>query len=214
MRSPAIAAAACFPPRMQPAGRPRSTTTSARSTKPRRSAPNAWCWSSAGCPRARATSAARGDGGGRHRGDPAACARRKMPLAIEPLHPMYAADRACITLLAQALDLADAARRGRRRRHRCVSRLVGPDLAARSRAPERADLRPSHLRLAGADQGPAARSRHDGRRRDRPPGHRAAWSRTRASTAIRRSRFSRPGLVEPAGRRGARTCIERYNSVC
>jgi sugar phosphate isomerase/epimerase len=31
-----------------------------------------------------------------------------IPLAIEPLHPMYAADRACINTLAQALDLCDA----------------------------------------------------------------------------------------------------------
>jgi sugar phosphate isomerase/epimerase len=31
-----------------------------------------------------------------------------MPLAIEPLHPMYAADRACINTLAQANDLCDA----------------------------------------------------------------------------------------------------------
>ena len=30
-----------------------------------------------------------------------------MPIAIEPLHPMYAADRACINTLAQALDLCD-----------------------------------------------------------------------------------------------------------
>jgi len=30
----------------------------------------------------------------------------KMPLAIEPLHPMYAADRACINTLKQALDVA------------------------------------------------------------------------------------------------------------
>jgi sugar phosphate isomerase/epimerase len=34
--------------------------------------------------------------------------RRGMPLAIEPLHPMYAADRACINTLAQALDVCDA----------------------------------------------------------------------------------------------------------
>ena len=31
-----------------------------------------------------------------------------LPLAIEPLHPMYAADRACINTLEQALDLCDA----------------------------------------------------------------------------------------------------------
>jgi len=32
----------------------------------------------------------------------------KMPLAIEPLHPMYAADRACINTLEHALDVCDA----------------------------------------------------------------------------------------------------------
>jgi sugar phosphate isomerase/epimerase len=31
-----------------------------------------------------------------------------VPLAIEPLHPMQAADRACINTLEQALDLCDA----------------------------------------------------------------------------------------------------------
>ena len=31
----------------------------------------------------------------------------RMPLAIEPLHPMYAADRACINTLEQALDLCE-----------------------------------------------------------------------------------------------------------
>jgi sugar phosphate isomerase/epimerase len=33
---------------------------------------------------------------------------RDMPLAIEPLHPMYAADRACVNTLEQALDICDA----------------------------------------------------------------------------------------------------------
>jgi sugar phosphate isomerase/epimerase len=32
----------------------------------------------------------------------------KVPLAIEPLHPMYAADRACVNTLGQALDLCEA----------------------------------------------------------------------------------------------------------
>jgi sugar phosphate isomerase/epimerase len=36
-----------------------------------------------------------------------------MPLAIEPLHPMYAADRACVNTLEQALDLCDALDAGR-----------------------------------------------------------------------------------------------------
>ena len=32
----------------------------------------------------------------------------EMPIAIEPLHPMYAADRACVNTLEQALDICDA----------------------------------------------------------------------------------------------------------
>ena len=31
----------------------------------------------------------------------------KVPLAFEPLHPMYAGDRACVNTLSQALDLCD-----------------------------------------------------------------------------------------------------------
>ncbi|MEQ1718036.1 MAG: TIM barrel protein, partial [Hyphomicrobium sp.] len=31
----------------------------------------------------------------------------KVPLALEPLHPMYAADRACVTTIAEALDICD-----------------------------------------------------------------------------------------------------------
>ena len=31
----------------------------------------------------------------------------KVPLAIEPLHPMFAADRACVNMLSHALDLCD-----------------------------------------------------------------------------------------------------------
>lgn len=37
----------------------------------------------------------------------------KMPLAIEPLHPMYAADRACVNTMEQALDLCDELDPGR-----------------------------------------------------------------------------------------------------
>jgi len=36
-----------------------------------------------------------------------------MPLAIEPLHPMYAADRACVNTLEHALDLCDTLDPGR-----------------------------------------------------------------------------------------------------
>ena len=34
-------------------------------------------------------------------------ARPDMPLAIEPLHPAYAADRACVNTTKQALDICD-----------------------------------------------------------------------------------------------------------
>ena len=33
--------------------------------------------------------------------------RPEMPLAIEPLHPAYAADRACVNTTKQALDICD-----------------------------------------------------------------------------------------------------------
>jgi sugar phosphate isomerase/epimerase len=36
-----------------------------------------------------------------------------MPLAIEPLHPMYAADRACVNSLRHALDICDRLDPGR-----------------------------------------------------------------------------------------------------
>ena len=37
----------------------------------------------------------------------------KIPLAIEPLHPAYAADRACVNMTEQALDICDALDPGR-----------------------------------------------------------------------------------------------------
>ena len=60
-----------------------------------------------------------------------------MPLAIEPLHPMFAADRACVNTLAHANDLCDELGEGDRRRGRHLSRLVG----SRPRAPDRARRR-------------------------------------------------------------------------
>ena len=55
-----------------------------------------------------------------------------VPVAIEPLHPMYAADRACVNTLGQALDLADELGRGDRGGDRRLSRLVGPGARGRS----------------------------------------------------------------------------------
>lgn len=89
-----------------------------------------------------------------------------MPLAIEPLHPMYAADRACVNTLGQANDL-DALGPGSRRDRRHLPRLVGPGAAARDRPCRSRRVRArgvaadglSSVRLAGAHAGPVARRR-------------------------------------------------------
>ena len=104
-----------FPASTPPAARPRSTTTAAPSTKRRRSMPRASCWSSAACPaRSPARPCTQGHRRRREQVRDGIAATLEyarevgMPLAIEPLHPMYAADRACVNTLEQALDLCDA----------------------------------------------------------------------------------------------------------
>ena len=62
-----------------------------------------------------------------------------MPLAIEPLHPMQAAERACINTLEQALDICDALDPGRTGALGVALDVYhawwDPKLAARSRGP-------------------------------------------------------------------------------
>ena len=72
-----------------------------------------------------------------------------MPLAIEPLHPMYAADRACVNTLGQANDLCDALGPG-------VGVIVDvyhvwwdPALELEIARAGRADAGPGHSRLMG-----------------------------------------------------------------
>ena len=99
----------------QSGGRRRATTTAARSTRPRRLAPPVSSSSSAACRSIRGRGSAVSHDIALARGqvedgigellDYAKSAG--MPLAIEPLHPMYAADRACVNTLAQALDICD-----------------------------------------------------------------------------------------------------------
>ena len=96
-----------------------------------------------------------------------------VPIAIEPLHPMYAADRACVNSLEQALDIAEAIGGGGIGAAIDVYHVWWePDLADQIARAGRMGAHPraSHLRLAGADQGPAERPRHDGRRGHRPAG--------------------------------------------
>ena len=90
------------------AGRARTTTTAARSTRQPRSAPRAWCWSRVASLPVTATCAA-----------PASVPRPRwrhssrtpldvgVRLAIEPMHPIFAADRGVVSTLGQALDIAE-----------------------------------------------------------------------------------------------------------
>ena len=90
-------------------------------------------------------------------------------LVLEPLHPMYAADRALISTLGQALDLAapfDASSCWRRRRH--LPRLVGSGAegADRTRRPGEPHRLLPGVRLQHAHRrGSAAVPRIHGRRR-------------------------------------------------
>lgn len=91
-------------------------------------------------------------------------------LAIEPLHPMYAPDRSCFNTMAQANDLCDALGEGVGIAVDVYHVWWDPTSRARDRARGReAHSRLSHQRLAGADDGPAARPGHDGRRHHRHP---------------------------------------------
>jgi hypothetical protein len=112
----------------KPRGKRPSTTTSVRSTRRARSMPNAWSWWWAACRKDRATSARRA-GWWRTASArfyptlaPPAMCRLRLSRCIRCMP----ADRACVNTLAQALDLCDAVGRRRRRRHRYLSRLVGP----------------------------------------------------------------------------------------
>ncbi|MGY3422815.1 sugar phosphate isomerase/epimerase [Bradyrhizobium sp. F1.13.4] len=96
----------------------------------------------------------------------------KLPLAIEPLHPAYAADRACVNTAKQALDICDRLDRDRSGMLGVAldvyhiwwgSGADGADRARRAGSPARLPC----MRLAGADQGHSQRPRHDGRWRDR-----------------------------------------------
>ena len=117
------------------AGRRRSTTTAGPSTRPRRSAPIASCWWSAGCPARRKDIA-----GARKQVQDGIAAvlpharAANVPLAIEPLHPMYAADRACVNTHRPGARYLRGAGRGGRRRDRRLPRLVGPQPRRRHRA--------------------------------------------------------------------------------
>ena len=138
-----------------------------------------------------------------------------MPLAIEPLHPAYAADRACVNTTKQALDICDRLDPDRSGMLGVAldvyhiwwdSELMGADRARRQGSPARVP----RLRLAGADQGHPQRPRHDGRRRHRHQIACARRSRRKALPAIRRSRSS--PMTGGAGR-WTRCCAPASNGT-
>ena len=98
-----------------------------------------------------------------------------MKLALEPLHPLYAADRACVNTLEQALDICDRLdprNQARSGSHSTFIMSGGTRSSWRgSHGPGPAPSRLSRLRLAGADARHPQRPRHDGRWRDRDPPH-------------------------------------------
>ena len=131
-----------------------------------------------------------------------------MPLAIEPLHPMYAADRACVNTLAHANDLCDELGAGLGIAVDAYHVWWDPQLEARDRA-RRAGIavapsRVSHLRLARAHDRPPQRPWHDGRRRDRPAAAARLDGRQRLPRHARGRDLLRQQLVEARSRRGAR----------
>ena len=161
-------------------------------------------------------------GGRRHRGGPAARARRAGA----------ARDRAAASDVRGRPRLREHARA---RRSTCAMRSARAS-ASRStsitsggiptwptqiaRAGRTAHPRASHLRLAGADQGPAARPRHDGRRRDRPAAHPPHGRGRGLPRAAGGRDLLGQRLVEAPGRRGHQApassattrCVEPYSA--
>ena len=138
-----------------------------------------------------------------------------MPLAIEPLHPMYAADRACINTLEQALDVCDALDPQRAGALGVAVDLYhvwwDPKLQAQiERAGRDRLLALPCVRLADADHRPAERSRHDGRRRDRHPA-RARLGRSAGFAGYSEVEiFSARNWWQRDGDEVLDTCIERH----
>ena len=92
-----------------------------------------------------------------------------VPLAIEPLHPMTAADRGCVNTLSHANDLCDELGEGLGVAVDVYHVWWDPDLARQIARSPRPHSLLSRLRLARADTRPRVRPRHAGRRHYRSP---------------------------------------------
>ena len=131
-----------------------------------------------------------------------------MPLAIEPLHPMQAAERACINTLEQALDICDALDPGRTGALGVALDVYhvwwDPKLEARSPAPGAKRLLAYHVcdwlvptRDLLNDRGMMGDGIVELRKI-------RGWVEAAGYTGAGRGRDLLRGLVEPPRRRGAR----------
>ena len=94
-----------------------------------------------------------------------------MPLAIEPLHPMQAAERACVNTLEQALDICDALDPAARARWvwPSTSTMCGGTRSSRrkSGAPAAIGYWPIMSAIGWCQRATSSTIAHDGRRRHR-----------------------------------------------
>ena len=184
-----------------------SMTTAAPSTRPPSSAPTAWSWSCGGLPAgSKDLPAARADGDRRPRALMPHARAAGVPIAIEPLHPMYAADRACVNSLEQALDICEAIGGGGIGAAIDVYHVWWePDLANQiARAGRMGAIFAHHIcDWLVPTKDLLQRPRHDGRRRDRPARLPPDDRGRRLPRRPRGRDLLRP-LVEPARRRSAR----------
>ncbi|MEI9946915.1 MAG: sugar phosphate isomerase/epimerase family protein [Chitinophagaceae bacterium] len=135
-----------------------------------------------------------------------------VPLALEPLHPMYAADRACVNTLAHATDLCDQLGNGLGIALDAYHVWWDPGPAAADRARGQAHHHLARLRLAGADDRPASRPRHDGRRRYRPAPLRQMVEATGYAGAVDVEIFSANNWWKRDPDEVLKVCIERFRA--
>jgi sugar phosphate isomerase/epimerase len=139
----------------------------------------------------------------------------KVPLAIEPLHPMYAADRACVNSLAQALDMCARLGAGAGVAIDVYHLWWDPDLAAQiARAGKEKRILAHHIcdwlvptRDMLLDRGMMGDGVID-LKRIRKQIEAAGYSGPQEVEILSTQWWKRPGDEVIA------TCIERYSSVC
>ena len=139
-----------------------------------------------------------------------------VPVAIEPLHPIYAADRSCVNTLEQALDLATSSGEGTGAAIDVYHVWWDPELEAQlmRAGAGGADPGASYLRLAGADARPL---------NDRGMMGDGVVDLKRIRGWFEAAGFHGPQEVEifsaenwwkRDGDEVLRTCVERFRTVC